>query len=678
MTRISTLFCLLIAAPLAAAPTRVEHDVIFSGKLAGSQVVTIDGSRLAVKYDYKDNGRGPTLEETIELDASGAPVRYEVKGTSTMGASVAESYVRKGDRYAWESVADGKGETDVQGAAVYIPVESSLEPSAIAVRNALAAGGSVPIVGGGTMAVREVARTELAGKPAVLYATTGIMPTPQFLWLSPPPESKLVAFIYPGWVQMVPKGTSVADASALEARQVEAERTMLAAFAKEHTHRVPQPIVLRNARVFDSESGKVGEPSDVYVNNGRITAIMEAGSPPVDAGTEFDAGGRVVLPGLFDMHVHESPWTGPLHLAGGVTSARDMGNNAVQMAALAASNDDGSTLGPRLVLAGFLEGKSDFSANGDFVVSTLDEAKRAVDWYAARGYPQLKIYNSFPKEHLAATVAYAKSRGMRVSGHVPAFLRAEDVVKAGYDEIQHVNQLMLNFFVKPTDDTRTLARFYLVADNAKALDLDSAPVRDFIASLKANDVAIDPTLSVFEDFTFRSGDTHPAMAAIASHLPVSTRRSLRTNSFDVPADKLELYRASYQRMLDFVARAHEAGVEIVAGTDWIPGFVLHRELELLVKAGIPAPEVLRIATRNGARFTRQPDSLGAIAPGRLADLVVVDGDPTKDISAVRKTLLTIKDGRVFYPDEIHRAMGIEPFATSLKPVKTREEKVAAN
>ena len=170
---------------------------------------------------------------------------------------------------------------------------------------------------------------------------------------------------------------------------------------------------------------------------------------------------------LFDMHGHESSWNAVQQIAGGVTTVRDLGNDNVVLAGLASRFDRGDLVGPRIVPAGFIEGKSDFSARNGIVVADIDEVKKAIDWYAQRGYPQIKIYNSFRPEWVRAATDYAHKRGLRVSGHVPAFMRAEDVVRQGYDEIQHINQVFLNFFVKPTDDTRTLARFTIVGDNCR-------------------------------------------------------------------------------------------------------------------------------------------------------------------------------------------------------------------
>jgi imidazolonepropionase-like amidohydrolase len=124
-------------------------------------------------------------------------------------------------------------------------------------------------------------------------------------------------------------------------------------------------------------------------------------------------------------------------------------------------------------------------------------------------------------------------------------------------------------------------------------------------------------------------------------------------------------------MIDFVGRMYRAGVPILAGTDHIAGFTLHSELELYVKAGIPPAKVLQIATRDAARIARTPDR-GVIAPGMLADLVLVEGDPTTNIADIRRTALVITQGHAIYPAEVHRALGIKPFVEGKIPVAPRE------
>ncbi len=239
---------------------------------------------------------------------------------------------------------------------------------------------------------------------------------------------------------------------------------------------------------------------------------------------------------------------------------------------------------------------------------------------------------------------------------------AAQAVRDGYDEIQHINQVMLNFFAGPGDDTRTLARIYLVAENAATLDLDSPRVQQFIALLKAHGTAIDPTLATFEgNFTQVEGHTNPAYESIATHMPIAMQREWRSRSLAIEPDKVDRYRASYARMVEFTGRLFRAGIALEAGTDEIPGFTLHRELELYVRAGIPPVEVLRIATRNGARFTGTEQDLGSTEVGKSADLMLVDGDPTTDISAIRRITLVMKAGAVYLPAEIYEAIGVQRF-----------------
>ncbi|MGH8221804.1 MAG: amidohydrolase family protein, partial [Woeseiaceae bacterium] len=366
---------------------------------------------------------------------------------------------------------------------------------------------------------------------------------------------------------------------------------------------------------------------------------------------------------LFDMHAHEDAWNCALQIAGGVTTARDMGNDNPTLAELIVAIARGEAIGPHIVPAGYIEGESPYSSRGGFVVKSVEEARAAVDWYAQRGFPQVKLYNSIKPEWAAPIAEYAHSRSLRVSGHVPAFSRAARVVRDGYDELQHINQLMLNFVSDPDTDSRTITRFILVGERAQALDLDSKPVQDFIALLADRGTVIDATMATFEgSYTQRPGDIDPSVAAVADHVPFATQRAWRNNPMDVSGGRLETYRKSWQRMMEFLGRLHAAGVPLVAGTDSIAGFTLHRELELYVQAGVRPGDAIRIATENGARYSGVLNETGTIERGKRADLILIDGDPTKDISAIRRVSYVLKDGVGYAPADIYEAFGVRRFA----------------
>ncbi|MFC5595156.1 amidohydrolase family protein [Lysobacter niastensis] len=660
-----------MAGNALAAETLRYVALVDGGKQAGQQVVTVrDDGSTAVDFIFKDNGRGPELKEEYRLAADGTYQTYRVQGTSTFGAKVDESFTRDGTQAQWRSTSDD-GRQSVDGTALYSPLGGTPASFSVAL-NALAQrpDGKLSLIPSGTLTSRKVDQAEVqcggAKRQVQLVAVTGVGLTPTFAWATTDANPRLFAYIYPGYLQLIEDGCQ-ADANALEARQKVAEGEALVDLAKRLGHRLEGATLIRNARVFDSEKATLGPASDVLVQGGRIVSVAPAGKGKAKADNVVDAGGKVLLPGLFDMHGHMGRWDGGLDLAAGVTTVRDMGNDNATLQQMLQEIQSGTLMSPDIVPAGFIEGESKFSARNGFVIKDLDEAKKAVDWYAEHGYPQIKIYNSFPKDVLKDTVAYAHAKGLRVSGHVPAFLRAQDVVDSGFDEIQHINQLMLNFFVDDKTDTRTLARFYLVADRTDALDLDSKPVQDFIQSLASKQIVIDPTLATFEFLHQRAGEMSPIVADVADHLPPDIQRGRRVAEMNIPDDATAAkYNRSYSKMVDFVGRAYRAGVPIVAGTDEMVGFTLQRELELYVKAGLTPSQALQIATWNGAKYSRTLDQRGSVSPGKRSDLVLIDGDPTRNIGDIRKVALVIKGDTAYYPSEIHEALGVKPFALPVK------------
>jgi hypothetical protein len=665
-----------VAAPVAQpAETRRFNIYAQEGARAGEQVVTHgDDGWVRVVYGYKDNGRGPDYVEEFRLGKDGAFEEFRIKGKSTFGAVVDEHFVVENGQARWDAPAE-HGRQPMQPGAIYLPLNNSMELESVLLSAALARGGSVPLLPSGSATYRKLDEAEVVRggqtRKVQLLARTGIGFSPDFFWATTGDRPRLFAFYAPGSFAVSEEGWEGNNA-ALEARQVAAESALLREIAQRLQQPLPGMTVVRNARVFDSETATLGAPADVYVYRGRVTQVLPAGSPARGADASIDAGGRVMLPGLFDLHAHMDRWSGALDIATGVTSVRDMGNDKEQLALMVDDTAAGTLLGPQITPAGFIEGESKFSARSDFVVSTLEQAKEAVDWYAEHGYPQLKVYNSFHKDILADTVAYAHGRGMRVSGHVPAFLRAQDVVDMGFDEIQHINQVLLNFLVTPQTDTRDLSRFILPAEKVADLDFDSKPVRDFVALLAKKQVVIDPTLTTFDFIRHRDGEMSQAFGGVAEHFPPDRRRGLMRAEMDVPADKAARYDASFRKMVEFVGRLYRAGVPIVAGTDELAGFTLQRELEFYVEAGMTRAQALQVATRNGARYTRTDREKGRIAPGMLADLVLVDGDPTRDITDLRRVALVITRGKAISPSAVWRELGVKPFVPRepvLEPAK---------
>lgn len=669
----------LLALALAS-PALAQRFIAFNpdGSRAGALVIRTDaGGETVADYDYKNNGRGPTTQERYRLAADGTPTAYRVTGSSTFGSAIDEFYQREAGQARWRSPVDG-GERAAPGAALYAAMGGSPAVDAIAVAALAAAPGrSLPLVPSGTLRQQVIDRLVVSqgGRPQALQLVvhTGQGFEPSYLWATDgaaPAAPRFFALIWPGAYALIEDGWD-AVLPQLEARQKAAADTLLRQRAAEWLQPLPGLTVVRNARVFDSEAARLGAASDVYVFRGRISAVLPAGSvSPATPDTEIDAAGRVMLPGLFDMHDHVWRGSGGLHLAAGVTTTRDLSNDNRTLQETIDQIATGQLAYPQVVPAGFIEGDSPFAARNGIVIKTLDEARAAVDWYAQRGYPQIKIYNSFPREILRETVAYAHQRGLRVSGHVPAFMRAEEVIDMGFDEIQHVNQLLLNFLVTPTTDTRTLERFYLPAERLGALDLDSAPVQDFIALLKRKGVVVDLTLMTFQFLQQRDGEVPVEFAGVMNHLPLDVQRGALLAQMKIPDDATAArYRAAVAKMTEFAGRLYRAGVPMVAGTDSLPGIVLHSELIGYVKAGLTPAQALQVATRNGARYTGTEADRGAITPGRRADLILVDGEPTVNIADIRRVAGVVTQGRWLVPRVVHDAIGMKPFVDTAPVVK---------
>ncbi|MFY7855587.1 MAG: amidohydrolase family protein [Rubrivivax sp.] len=657
-----------VASAATAAPR--AYTVLIQKQAAGHLRVAqeADGA-FTSDFSYRDNGRGPDIRERFRLGALGAPVAYEGVGTSTYGAAIAERFDVEGGRLRWRSRVDS-GDVAFEEGALFLPLEASLAYSGALASSLLArADGSAPVVEGNRLRLQRLATVNVEGAggpvPLVLVAITGADASPWYFWLRDDASRAFFAVTYPGW-SVVAEGYEAA-ADTLVQRQRQAQDEYLIGLQKRLARVLPGLTLIRNVRWFDAPAARLRGPSDVYLSGGRIARITAPGALDAQPEHVVDGQGRTLLPGLWDMHAHLGPTSGLPQLAAGVTSVRDMGNTNEALLGTKARMDAGEIPGPHIYPAGFVEGRSPFSSRNGFVIENVAEGRRAIDWYAARGYRQIKLYNSIKPEWVRPLAAHARARGMGVTGHVPAFMRAEEAVRAGYDELTHVNQLMLNFVVRPGDDTRTLLRFERVGDDGQQVDLKSPRAQAFLRLLRERRTAVDLTLVTFESYyTQAQGELAPALAAVADHLPSAWRRGLKVAETDLEGAKLATWRGAWRRMMELTLALHRAGVPLLSGTDYVPGVSLHREIELYVEAGIPAAEALRIATWNGAKSLRATADSGSIEAGKRADLVLIDGDPTQRIADIRRASLVWKGGTVYEPAALYEAMGYKPFVPAAR------------
>jgi hypothetical protein len=353
---------------------------------------------------------------------------------------------------------------------------------------------------------------------------------------------------------------------------------------------------------------------------------------------------------------------GPLYMSCGVTSVRDLGNDIEILGDLRQRYAANKAVGPRVLPAGLVDGPGPLAAPTGVLVDTEEAARAAVKRYDDLKYQQIKIYSSIKPELVPIIVKDAHARGLRVSGHIPFGMIAEDAVNAGFDELQHINFVFLNFLADRTVDTRSPLRFTVVAEHATELDLESARVQSFIALLKQRGIVVDPTLTVFEEQFATAPREVPAAYRFASdRLPPTSRRSLIGRGLPGPDGKAKDYRETFRALQRMVAMLWQKGVPLVAGTDvTLPGFALQRELELYVEAGLTPATVVQMATWGAAKTMKMADQSGSITPGKLADLAVIDGDPTIRIGDIRRVVSVIKEGVLYDSRELEQAIGLSP------------------
>ena len=655
-------FALALSGIAQASAQERTDKILIQGNPAGTQTVRIEpGGTVRAEYSYNDRGRGDHITATWKVDAAGVPIEYEGRGNDYMKAAIEERFEMKNGRASWKNRSE-QGEQAVTGKAFYLPLNAPPEFFGVLARALLKAPGrKLPLLPAGEASIEEAAKVKTAKGEFTEWRITGLGFTPDSVWLDREGTPASVS----GWFSVVPEGSESAIPE-LRAAQEKTAAAWSERIARALAHTPSGDVLIRNARLFDPRDLSVTPATSVLVTRDRIVRVgpdADVKQPP--NAEMIDARGRFLMPGLWDNHQHFGSVDGALDLANGVTSARDMANDTDSFLERVARYDSGAELGPRVLKAGIIDGTGELAGPTKMRVDTVEQAVKAVDWYADHGYEQIKMYSSLKTELVPVIADRAHARGMRVSGHVPAFMSARQFIDGGADELQHLNFVVLNFLFPEVKETRNRDRFIKVAERARDFTPEKPEVREFMAFLKKQDTVLDPTINIFEGLF--SGDATavtPGLREIAPRFPPQVRRQLRSGALEVPEQQRSAYREAFPAMLRLLKALHDAGVTIIPGTDALAGYMLHHELELYARAGIAPAEVLRMATLTSAEVMGVNKDLGTIAPGKLADMILIDGDPMKDIRDTRNITTVIKGGRIYAPDAIEKALGISPRAAN--------------
>ncbi len=398
-------------------------------------------------------------------------------------------------------------------------------------------------------------------------------------------------------------------------------------------------VAVVDVRLVDGLGGPPQENRTILIADGRIVAVTPAESPAPKGYRRIDGRGRTLLPGLWDMHVH-TLWAEeipeaflPRFVGWGVTTVRDMGGDDVGAAAGAAFATAHPDRSPRIYRAGrVLDGPAPVDPSISIAVATPQDARAAVARLAEGGADFVKVYTLLPREAFLAAGDEARRRGLKLVGHLPSTASVDDAIAAGMSDIEHM--------VAETGG-------YCPSTDRLACE----PVFD---KLIAADIAQTPTL--LPRLRRADGADHPEWGDDPDlvGLPASVRDywlgDLRNRRAAAP-ELTSSRKADFVHETWMASRLIDKGARILAGSDAgtpfsYPGRSLHEELALLVAAGMSPGEAIAAATSGAATFMGAGGRSGRVAPGYDADLILVDGDPTADIGALRTIVLVIRSGVV--------------------------------
>ena len=635
---------------LMVAPAGARHFVIVSSAAKHGDVWswTMPDKRTAYRMSMSLRGWVTETDEMLTLGADGRPSAIAIRGFTDSGDATEDFTVDAAGNASWKTAVD-------EGSAPYGAKRYStyggpwLAGEADIAALAAAGDKGIDMLPVGHASLKVVDTTTVDGpqgaKPVKLAFITGLGFAPSPVWL----DADNHFFANAGELSLVPEGYEKVGP---KLKDIQDKAT--AAMVREVAHRFltranRSPTLIDHVKMFDSVGGRYLSDRAVLVAGGKVMRVAAGGSIKAPAGTTvLDGRGKTLLPGLWDSHRHVGgdDWNLLQNVATGMTNYRSPGSMIDDALSLYKRRAAGDLLAPDGKISVIIDRKDPLAAQGALTVNSAAETIAAVRKIKAAGLWGAKFYTSMNPAWIKPGAAEAHRLGLHVHGHVPAGMRPLDAVRAGYDEITHINFIMMQAMPQAiVDKSNTAARLEGPAKYGKDVDLDSPAMKAFYAELSKRGTIVDPTLSVWEPSMTSDGSAiSPEYAPFEDIVPPSVRRGLKIAGYPL-FDGLtrDDFRKSFAKMVGLVGRLHRAGVRIVAGTDG-SGLELVRELELYQQAGLTNAEALQTATIIPARMTGMAGKAGSIAVGKTADLVLVEGDVSQDLGNLRHVETVFQDG----------------------------------
>ncbi len=655
-----------MAAPLAkekllAPPATAERYLVVSDAGQHGQMWrwTLPDGRSAFRHSQSLRGWITETDATVRYGQDGRPAEIVVRGITPSG-DAAETFTVSDGNARWTTGVDtGSGPA---GKKIYFPAGGPGLVNAWLIEQLAAAGEQgVELLPSGRASLEMGPNLTINGpsgaKTVKLAFIRGILSSPLPVWL----DENNRYFADVGWISVMPAGFE-ANAKAMRDVQDQATADEVKSIARRFlTAEAKAPVLFDNVRLFDADKGVFLENQAVLAANGKISAVGAAGSLTAPAGARVvDGRGKTLVPGIWDSHLHiGDDWDVLANMANGVTSFRSPGTLIDRAQSVVKRRASGELLVGEPFIQAIVDKKDPLAAQGSMTVSSEAETIAAVRKIKDADLWGVKFYTSMNPAWIKPGAAEAKKLGLHVSGHVPATMRPLEAVRAGYDELTHLNFVVMQAMPKAiVDKANTAERIAGPARLAKDVDWDAPAMRSFISELKQRGTIVDPTLVIFESMlTMDGGTPAPAYAPYMGIISPALDRNFKSGGYPLAEGfTRDDYRKSYAKMAELVGKLHDAGVTIVAGTDG-SGIELIRELELYRGAGFTSAEALQSATIVPARMVGADKRTGSIAVGKEADMVLVDGDVSTDLGALRRVVTVVSDGYVMDGDELRKAAG---------------------
>ncbi len=625
---------------------------------------TGDALELSTNFQFTDRGQGVPLTASMKAAADYTPTSFEIKGSTSRSSTIDDAVTVSGSK---AQIREGKQTREASvpkqyfTIAGYAPVSMQMALMHYWRRHGSPAKIATFPSGEVQIADRGGESFTIDGKqvPLERYSVRGLVWGLETVWMDK--QDNLAALVTrdaefdhfeaigseyePALKDFVSRAAKDEMAELLDiSRQLPGTKTGTMAFT--------------GATLIDGTGNSPIPNATVVSSGGKIIAVGPASKVkiPADA-AKIDVRGKYIIPGLWDMHAHyEQVEWGPIYLAAGVTTVRDVGNELEFITAVRDKVNGGQGLGPHMLNAGVVDGDGPF-ALGVTRVNTPEDAAKWVKTYHDDGFQQMKIYSSVKPEEVKTICADAHKLGMTVTGHIPEGMTIYDGVNDGMDQVNHLQYVVRALYPKNFDPRKMSPEERKRAIESRSID--SPEGKQVISFMKQHGTVLDDTTALFELMVHPAGEPiekfEPGVAKVAPELRA------QFEGMGASPERAEETGKLWHLYMETLAALHKAGVTLVAGTDQgVPGYSLYRELELYVKAGFTPMEALQAATLIPARVMKDDKESGTVEVGKRADFDVLDANPLENIHNVRTVHQVVANGILYDSAALWESVGFNP------------------